>query len=175
MGTPALRFPKLPAEEVSASGWMTRVQRSDQLLYALMVATALGATPLLVLGNASLGVGLMLSVIAALSALIAVALWPIAGLYFVIGAVVLVEQENIATPILTDRLYVFHWTPELEGLIERPFGFFLLVLFLVVIGRNLSRRRPMLHGGELLLPFLAFLLCVTVGVAHGLASGGTFR
>jgi hypothetical protein len=175
MGIPALRLPDSPAKHVSAPGWLTRALHNDRLLYALTVAVAIGATSLLVLGENALGLDILVSLLAALSALVAVMFRPIAGLYCLVGAVILVEQENIATPILTDQLYIFHWTPQLEGLFERPLGFFLLVLFLVVIGRNLAHRRPLLQGGALLLPFLAFLLCIAVGVAHGLASGGTFR
>jgi hypothetical protein len=118
-------------------------------------------------------------VLAAVAAIVALALvpWrPILGLYVITICAVIVEEEPLAgTPIGTDRLYIFSWPVQLQGLPERPIGFYILaVLAIILAARLLFRRRP-LYGGKLFYPFIFLLACVAMGILHGLASGGNFR
>lgn len=150
-------------------------RRSASAYFFLFVATLL-FTPLLILAGANQGFG---QVLAALAALVAMALipWkPIMGLYLMVICAVVIEQEPLpATPIGTDHLYIFYWPTKLQGLPERPFGFFVLAVLLIIIVTRLLLRRRLLYGGKLFYPFLFFLVCVAMGILHGLASGGTFR
>jgi hypothetical protein len=150
-------------------------RRPSAVFFFLFVAT-LVLTPLLILASARLGFS---QVLAALIALIALALvpWrPILGLYIVVICAITIEQESLpATPIGTDKLYIFSWPNQLQGLPERPIGFFILaVLAIIVCSRLMFRQRP-LYGGKLFYPFIFFLGCVAMGILHGLASGGDFK
>ena len=133
-------------------------------------------TPVLVLLGAVVGYAQILSAIVALVALALIPWRPIIGLYILTICAVVIEQDPLTgTPIGTDHLYIFYWPAKLEGLPERPIGFFILaVLGIIVVSRLLFRRRA-LYGGKLFYPFIFFLGCVAMGILHGLASGGDFR
>jgi hypothetical protein len=142
----------------------------------LLLLATLVLTPLLVLAGASQGFGQAVVELAALIVL-ALAPWkPILSLYLLVICAILIEQDPlIGTPIGTDTLQVFSWPVNLQGLPERPIGFFILaVLAIVVCTRLLQGRRP-LYGGKLFYPFVFFLGCVAMGIIHGLTSGGDFR
>ncbi|MEO6890974.1 MAG: O-antigen ligase family protein, partial [Ktedonobacteraceae bacterium] len=100
---------------------------------------------------------------------------PVTGFYMLAVCVVLIDQAPLLTPVLTDRLYIFYWPRQLEGLIDRPIGFFALFVVLMLVCHNLVKRRKLLQGNALLLPFVLYLLCVVVGVVHGLTSGGNLK
>jgi O-Antigen ligase len=149
---------------------------SSRLAYVLLLLATLILTPLMVLAGASQGFG---EVLVALAALVALALspWkPILSLYLLVICAVVIEQDPLTgTPIGTDNLHVFFWPVSLQGLPERPIGFFILaVLGIIICTRLLKRQRP-LYGGKLFYPFIFFLGCVAIGILHGLTSGGTFR
>ncbi len=150
-------------------------RKSSRAYLVLFVATLL-LTPLLILVGADQGYGTILAALAALIALALVPWKPIWGLYLIVICAVVVEQEPLpGTPIGTDHLNVFYWPTHLQGLPERPIGFFILaILFFLVITAVLFRRRA-LYGGRLFYPFLFFFACMAVGVLHGLATGGSFR
>jgi hypothetical protein len=150
-------------------------KRSDLLLFLVIFVTVFFATPLLVLVGAATSFGYLLGILAALATAGLVVKWPITGLYILTGCVVLVEQEPLSTPIFTDKLLIYHWPASLNGLPERPIGFFMLFVLLVYLCHRLALRQRVLWGGPLFLPFLFFLLAVVMGVAHGLASGGKLQ
>src|SRR5947209_3660812 len=153
-------------------------KRHEALLFLVIFVTVFSIVPLVVLGGANAGISLVLDVLGGLVLLTGAALivrWPVTGFYVVVGLVVLIEQEPLSTPILTDRLNVFYWPPALEGLIERPIGFlFIFILVMFVCHRFISRQQ-LLRGGSLLLPFLLYLLCVAGGLIYGLMSGGDLK
>lgn len=151
-------------------------KRSNLLLFLGIFITVLSVTPLLVWGGTTIGFSYILGVPVALMIAALVVKWPLAGLYVVAGCVVLVEREPLPTgPIITDQLYVYYWPPNLTALIERPIGFLLLFILLVLMSHRLTKRQRALWGGPLLLPFIGFLLAVAWGIVHGLQTGGDFK
>lgn len=150
-------------------------RRRDTLLFIVIFITIFSLTPLVVLSGAIVGFEYILSGLVALIFALLVIRWPIVGFYVVAGSALLVEQGPLVVNGVPVNLYVFYWPPSLEGLIERPIGFLLILIFLVYICHRLSKREIPLRGGKLLLPFLFFLLCVAAGVLHGLATGGNLK
>lgn len=149
--------------------------RESAIYFALLLATVV-FTPLLILAGNSQGYGQVLAIIVALVALALVPWKPIFGLYLVVISAVVIEQEPlVGTPIGTDHLDVFYWPARLQGLPERPIGFYILAVLLIIVLSRLLLRRRLLVGGRLFYPYIIFLGCVALGVLHGLASGGTFR
>lgn len=165
-----------PAPVISAPEFREQaIKRGRAAYYALLLGTLL-LTPLFILAGANQGYGQILAALAALVALALIPRKPIIGLYLLVMCAVMIEQEPlIGTPIGTDTLYIFYWPIKLQGLPERPIGFFILfVVVIIVITQLLFQRRP-LFGGRLFYPFIFFLGCLAIGVVHGLTSGGTFR
>ncbi|HJT59400.1 MAG TPA: O-antigen ligase family protein [Ktedonobacteraceae bacterium] len=148
---------------------------NDTVLTVLILITVLGLTPILVFVGTTFSFGLLLGCLVALAVALIVARWPVAGFYIIGICVTLVEQSALTYPIFTDRLNVFYWPPSLEGLIERPIGFLMLLILVVTILQRLARREKILSGGSLFWPFLLFLLSVAWGVFHGLSSGGNVK
>src|SRR2546430_2576307 len=164
-----------PSISSTASSLLTSQKRSDTLLFMVIFVTALAITPLLILAGAYIGFSFLIGLKAALAVATSIVRWPAFGFFVVAGCVVLVEQEPLSTPIFTDRLNIFYWPPRYTGLIERPIGFLLLFILLTYICHQLVKRQQILRGGALLLPFVFYLLCVAVGVIHGMTSGGNFK
>jgi len=150
-------------------------KRSDLLLLIVIFVTVFTLTPLLILSGATLGFGLVLGLLAALCVVALIIRWPVLGFFVVAGCALLVEQGPLALSGLTSNLYIFYWPPKLEGMIERPIGFLLLFIFMVLICHRLVMRQQALRGGALLLPFLFYLLCLAGGVLHGVTSGGDLK
>ncbi|HEU4782965.1 MAG TPA: O-antigen ligase family protein [Ktedonobacterales bacterium] len=152
------------------------IARKSSRAYIVLFVVTLLLTPLLILVGADQGYGTILAALAALIALALVPWKPIWGLYLVVICAVVVEQEPLpGTPIGTDHVNIFYWPTHLQGLPERPIGFFILaILFFMVIAAVVFRRRA-LYGGRLFYPFLFFFACLAIGVLHGLATGGSFR
>jgi len=159
----------------AASTLLAAQKRRDMLLFIIIFCTVFSLTPLLVLGGVTLGFSLVLGSLVALIIAALIVRWPLVGFYVVAGCVVLIESEPLWTPILTDQLYIFYWPPGLEGQIERPIGFLMIFIIVVFVCHLLIHRQRPLWGGELLLPFLLFLLCVAGGVLHGLTTGGDLK
>lgn len=153
-----------------------RMSARRRVAYVVIFAVTLGLTPLLIIAGASFGFAQTLATLGALFALAIVPWRPIFGLYLMVTCAVVIEQEPLLTgPIGTDRLYIFTWPAKLQGNIERPIGYFCLVILAVIILARLLRRQRPLIGGRLFYPFVLFFAALLVGVLHGLASGGTFR
>lgn len=166
---------KFPSSIDELSPSPSRRQRSDLLLFIVVFTMALGLTGLLSLAGVAVGFSVVLAVLAALILLVLIARWPLVGFFAVVLCVTLIEQSPLETGVGTDQLYIFYWPSGLTGLPERPIGFLILFIFFVLVCQQLLKRRWTLRGGELLLPFLLFLLCVGIGVVHGLTSGGQFK
>jgi len=145
--------------------------------YFLLFVGTLTLTPLLVYVGWSQGYTTVLAAIAALVALAVVPWRPILGLYIVVACAVVIEQEAlVGTPIFTDHLYIFFWPVRLDGIMpERPIGFFMLAVVLILVFVRLFTRKRALYGGRLFYPFMALLACLAMGALHGMTSGGAFR
>lgn len=150
-------------------------RRSDLLLFFTLFFFALCLVPLLVIGGVSIGFGLILALFGVLIIVLLVVLWPTAGFFLALGCTLLIEQFSLPLLGYSSKTYVFGWPPSLQGLPDRPIGFFMLFILLVFIIHGLLKRQKPLQGGELLLPFLLFLACVIWGIVHGLATGGDLK
>ncbi|WP_170293424.1 O-antigen ligase family protein [Thermogemmatispora aurantia] len=141
------------------------------------VALMLGLTvlPLLMLAGASLGFSIVVALLAACTAGLLIMRWPVSGLFFCLACVLLIEQNPLQFHIGTDQLNIFYWPPNMAGMIERPIGFLMLFTLFMSICHRLAKRRPALEGGPLLWPFILFLVCVAIGVLHGLTTGGDLK
>lgn len=157
------------------SSLITENKRSNIILFIVIFVTVFSLTPLIVLGGAIVGFGVVLAVLVALTIAALAVRWPIVGFFVILGCVVLLEQDPLRFNIFTNNLYVFAWPPGLTGLIERPIGFLILFILLVYICHRLMGFQLFLRGGEFIWPFSFLLLCVAVGVVHGLTSGGDFK
>jgi O-antigen ligase/polysaccharide polymerase Wzy-like membrane protein len=164
------------APQKSATDFREQASRKSRTTFLVLFVATLLLTPLMILAGASQGYGQVLAAIVALVALALIPWKPTLGLYLMVICAVAIEQEPLnATPIGTDHLYIFYWPTKLQGLPERPIGFFILfVVLIIVITQLLFRRRP-LFGGRLFYPFIFFFACLAIGVLHGLTSGGNFR
>src|SRR5712691_1066731 len=150
-------------ERVPIHSLLAENRHRDTLLFLAIFITVLSITPLLVIVGVTISVSL---VAGGLLALLIAALgvrWPVIGFYAVAGCAVLVEQFPLPDAFLTGNLYVYSWPPALEGMVERPIGFFFFFILLIVISHHLLTHQKMLQGGKLLLPFIFFLLCVVGG------------
>ncbi len=139
-------------------------KRSLSLLFPVILAIACCITVLSVLMAIGLGVGLFFGLLVVLVVLALIVLQPVIGCYLVLLTAVVIEAEPLTNAILTDRI------------IERPIGFLLLFILAVFICRRLIHREPIvIRSGQLILPFVLFLLCIAQGAIHGLTSGGNLQ
>ncbi len=122
-----------------------------------------------------MSVSYLLVALAAVIVAAAIARWPLLGLYLLTACVVLIEAAPLETPVLTDRLFVYAWPPDLAGRVDRPIGMLLLFALAVVGCRRWRRDGRPFAGGPLLWPFAAFLLCVAWGAVRGWLAGGTVK
>jgi O-Antigen ligase len=159
----------------TASTILIHRKRGDLLFFIVLFISMLCLTPLIVMSGVAYGYGISLGILGVLVVSVLVVRWPIAGLFAALGSTLLIEQNPL--PLLGGGLniYVFYWPNNLAGLPDRPIGFLMLAALLAFIGHRLLKRQKVLSGGELLLPFLLFLLCVAWGIIHGLSSGGNFK
>ncbi|HEY0756463.1 MAG TPA: O-antigen ligase family protein [Ktedonobacteraceae bacterium] len=149
---------------------------SDFKLFLIVFVASLGLAPLLVLAGLHVGFGMVCALVLALGIALLTLRWPVFGLFVALSASVLIEESSLRlAPDLTDQLDVFSWPPSLQGMIDRPIGFlFLFILAVTVLYRLIKRQWP-LRGGPIILPFSLFMLCVALGVAHGLVTGGQLQ
>ncbi len=149
--------------------------RRSWVAFGVIAGILLVAAPALSYAGTKVGYSAVLAGLLIVVLLGLVVRWPIVGFYIIATCAILIESQPLAQPDGTDQLYVFYWPPKFDGLPERPIGFFLLLIMLVLICQRVAFRRRALRGGPLLWPFLGFLACVGMGVLHGLASGGQFK
>src|SRR5260370_15661514 len=157
------------------STYQMQNKRGNTLFFIVMFTNAIISIPLLVVAGANVGYNMVLVGIVVIVAVIAIMLSPIVGFYIVALSALIIEEEPIFTPIGTDRVNIFYWPSAYAGLIERPIGFLILFVFFVIIYRRFTSRQPLLEGGALLIPFLLFLLCLAIGIAHGCTTGAAFN
>jgi hypothetical protein len=154
-------------------------RRSDLLLFVLLFIATLCLVFLLVVGGVTFGFRYVLVIVGILPIVAVTVRWPTFGFFVVLGSTLLIEQNPLPVPVPfffnTGYLYVFAWPNGLQGLPDRPIGFFMLFVLLVFIVQNLLRRQKTMQGGKLLLPFAFLLLCVVWGIVHGLGTGGNLQ
>lgn len=150
-------------------------RRSDLFLFLSLFIGMLCLVFLLVAGGISIGFSLILAIFGVLIIVALTVLWPIVGFFVVLGCTLLIEQDPLLVFGGKPNVFVFYWPPALEGLPDRPIGFFMLFVFLVFIVHNLLKRQKIVQGGELLLPYVFLLLCVVWGTVHGLSTGGDLK
>jgi hypothetical protein len=158
-----------------ASMLLSNSIKRDTILFFIFFLALLSLAPLLMFWGLSVGLSLVLGVMVAPILAVAFICWPILGLYLVAAAAFIVEQAPLATPIGTDKLYVFYWPPALEGFIERPIGLLFLMSLFIWIFQRLVQRKPLLKGGALFGPFLFYMICVLAAVVYGLGTGGNLK
>jgi O-antigen ligase len=159
----------------SVSDLLTSQKKNEVWSFLGILGVALGITLLLILAGASIGANMALGGLVVLILVLVIIRWPITGFFAAAACAVLVEENPLRIHIVTDELNIFFWPPNLAGQIERPFGYLVLFVLLVLIGHNLLKRRTPLMGGKFLLPLLCFLSCIVVGIVYGLATGGIFK
>ncbi len=151
-------------------------RRNERWLYAVILAFTVGLAPLMAFAQMQLGFGVAIGIVIVAILAILMMRWPILGFYAVALCALVVEQEELAYNIFTDHLYVFFWPTRLQGLPERPIGFLVLFILLLIVLRQIAGRLGApLRLGPLIAPFLFLLACVAMGVAHGMASGGDIK
>ena len=165
----------LSAATRDVSAMLRTRQHSDIILFLAIFLVTLCLTPVIVLGGWVIGFSYVLAILVALLFALIIIRWPVVGLFIIVGCALVIEQDPILVGNLTLYVYVFYWPTRLQGLVDRPIGFLFFFILLVLVCHNLVRRQKVLQGGKLILPFLFFILCVAMGIVHGLTSGGDFR
>lgn len=159
----------------SVSSFMAVRKRNDSALFIVLFFILLGVTPFFVLAGVTFGISVLLGGLAVAILVIMIVRWPSLVVYVMAGCAFLIEQEPLATPVLTDHVYIFYWPPQLEGFIERPIGLIALFALSVWLMRRFVVRQPFLQRGGLWLPFSLYMLCVIGGALYGLMSGGDLK
>jgi hypothetical protein len=159
----------------TASHVLRNRKRSDQRLFLLLFMSTLCLVPLLVIGGLKFGTSMMLAVLGVVIILALVVRWPVFGFFLVLVCTLVIDQSPL--PVLGNKplIYVFYWPAFVQGLPDRPIGFLMLLIVLVLVVSGLLQRQRLLQGGGLLLPYLGLLACVVWGVVHGLSSGGSLQ
>lgn len=174
-----IRSPISSRPSLTAVTLVASRRRSDLFLFLTLFSFALCLVFLLAMGGVSIGFGLILALFGVLIVVVLVVLWPMVGFFVILGGTLLIEQNPLPVHVsVFDRisnLYVFHWPTALQGLPDRPIGFFMLFILLVFIVNHLLKRQKVVQGGKLLLPYIFFLLCVVWGIVHGLSTGGNLQ
>lgn len=152
-----------------------RRKRGELWLFTVVFVSTLFLVLLLMFGGSQFGFALMFALLGLVVLLALVARWPVFGFFMGLGLTLLVDQNPLPLLGPNVKMYVFYWPPALEGLPDRPIGFFFLFVLLVFIVHRLLTREKWLQGGPLLLPYLAFFACVAWGIVHGMTTGGNFK
>ncbi|HZU70445.1 MAG TPA: hypothetical protein VFA09_24450 [Ktedonobacteraceae bacterium] len=150
-------------------------KRSDLVLFLSLFSGMLGLVFLLVVAAVSTGFFLAVQLLVVSIILVLTFRWPVIGFFAVLSCTLLIEQNPLLVFGGTPNVFVFYWPLALQGLPDRPIGFFMLFVLLVMIVQNLLKRQKMVQGGQLILPFTLFLLCIVWGIVHGLATGGNLK
>jgi hypothetical protein len=150
-------------------------RRSDLLLFLLLFISMLALVPVLVVAGIAIGFGYIFAILVVLILTAVVIRWSVVGFFVVLASALAIDQSPLDVVGGSPSLYVLYWPPTLQGLPDRPIGFFMLFILVVLILHGLLKREKMLRGGELLLPFLLFFMCVIWGIMHGLSSGGNVQ
>jgi len=150
-------------------------RRRDLLLFLLLFMSMLTLVPLLVLAGIAIGFGYIFALLVVVILTAVVIRWPIVGFFVVLASALAIDQSPLDVVGGSPSLYVLYWPPSLQGLPDRPIGFLMLFVLALLVLHGLLKRKKMLRGGELWLPFLLFFVCVIWGIVHGLSSGGNLQ
>jgi nitrate reductase NapE component len=164
-----------PNDPRSVSMLLSSRKRSDLLLFSVIFVSVFCLVPILTISGIVIGFGYTMTILALLIISVLVIRWPTFGFFVVLGCTLLIEQNAIPLLGNVSNIYVFSWPPSLQGLPDRPIGFFMLFVLLTSFIHGLLKRQKLLQGGKLLLPYLCFLACVIWGIAHGLSTGGNLK
>lgn len=159
----------------TASALLRERRRSEQVLFLLLFISALCLVPLLVVVGVTVGFGTVIALTGILIVALLVVRWPLLGFFLVVGCVLVIDQTPLVLLNNQPEIYVFYWPPSLQGLPDRPIGFFILFVVVVVAIHALLKRKKVLYGGALLPAYLFFMLCVLWGIVHGLMGGGNVK
>ncbi len=159
----------------TASLLISNRKRSDLVLFLSLFIGMLCLVFLMVAAGITIGFSLALAVFGVLIIVALTVLWPTVGFFVIVCCTLLIEQDPLAVFGSQPNTYVFYWPYALQGLPDRPIGFFMLFVVLVLIIHNLLKRHKIVQGGELLLPYIFLLLCVVWGIVHGLSTGGDLK
>jgi hypothetical protein len=159
----------------TVSTLLVKRKRSDLLLFIAIFIGTFCLVPLLVISGIAVGITLALVIPGILILAALVFRWPILGFFLVLVCALAVEQNALIVLGRISVIYIFYWPSALEGMPDRPIGFFMLFVVLVFIIHGLLKRQKLLQGGELLLPYLFLLLCVGWGIVYGLGTGGNLK
>ncbi len=159
----------------TASTILAHRKRGDILLFIAVFISMLCLTPLIVLIGVTYSYGISLALLGVPVICALVVRWPIVGFFVALGGTLLIEQTPLPYFGNGFSVYIFYWPNNLSGLPDRPIGFLMLAALLAFIGHRLLKREKILSGGELLVPFLLFFLCVVWGIVHGLSTGGNVK
>lgn len=159
----------------TSSAILEKNRRSDLFLFILLFIGALILVPGLVLAGIAIGSSYILALLAVAIIAALVIRWPTVGFFVILVGTLSIDQSPTDVVGGSPQIYFFYWPISLQGLPDRPIGFLMLFVLLVFILHNLLKRRKALRGGELLLPFLLFIVCVIWGIVHGLSSGGNIQ
>jgi hypothetical protein len=150
-------------------------RRSDLLLFLVLLVSMLALVPMLVVAGIALGFGYVFAVLVVMILTAVVIRWPIVGFFVVLVSALAIDQSPLDVVGGSPTLYVLYWPSSLQGLPDRPIGFFMLFILVVVVLHGLLKREKILRGGELLIPFLLFFVCVIWGIVHGLSGGANLQ
>jgi hypothetical protein len=170
-----IQSPLFPNGSNTVSLLRSARKRSDLILFLSLFSGMLCLVILLVAAGTVIGFSMALGLFGLLIVALLTVLWPTVGFFVVLACTLLVEQNPLVVFGSVANTYVFYWPPALQGLPDRPIGFFMLFVLLVLVIHNLLKRRNILRGGELIFPFAFFLLCVLYGIVHGLSTGGDLK
>lgn len=159
----------------TASLLISNRKRSDLVLFLSLFIGMLCLVFLMVAAGITIGFSLALALFGVLIIVALTVLWPTVGFFVIVCGTLLIEQDPLAVFGSKPNAYVFYWPYALQGLPDRPIGFFMLFVFLVLIVHNLLKRHKIVQGGQLLLPYIFLLLCVVWGTVHGLSTGGDLK
>lgn len=170
-----IQAPSSPEGHNTASSLLSRQKQSNLFVFLSFLVGTLCLVFLLDVSGMSIGFSFTLAILGLLLIAALTVLWPTVGFFVILGGTLLIEQNPLPVFGSTPNIYVFYWPPALEGLPDRPIGFFMLFVLLVFVIHNLLKRQRLLQGGELFLPYIFFLLCVVWGIVHGLSTGGDLK
>ncbi len=170
-----MQFPLTMYNSQTVSTLLKERKRSEQFLFLLLFLSTLCLVPLLVIGGVAFGFGTVAALIGILLLGALVVRWPVVGFFLVVTGALVIDQSPLALLGNKPEVYVFYWPPSLEGLPDRPIGFFIVFVLLVTLMHGLLRRQKTLRGGALLPAYLFLMLCVLWGIVHGLMGSGNIK
>jgi hypothetical protein len=153
----------------------SKKRRETNLLVVVLLIT-FTVTPLLILGQCTIGMDMILGLVSVLALVLLIMRWPLIGLYIIAACALTVEINvlTINTPVFTDRLPVFSWPPSLAGQPERPIGYLFILAGLIFVCRRFIEHEQLLEVKPIK-PFMFYMLSVALGILLGLATGGDIK